>query len=309
MPTTPNWIVSRLFIGFALVALAIITPSRSLATAEEETEDEVVICNNPQHCNVTGNVDLVNPAVESIVEFNGPGDDGTADYPTGDSIFANCIVELVLAGEQVSKFGPLVTANLTGSDWTENYWVIDCGNDTLTNLYFYEDGPPPPAWVVDDMIADAYKRTPVLAFNPITSPDGDDTIALLVHVPTYLWVDSTAWTSVSATATIPGGFSVTTTATPELATWTGGETPIECAAIDMVPYDPDRGEENQLSNCYTHYRYSSATHNHSINLAVTWTVNYTCSTGTCGGPLPDLTTSSTRDVTVKEIQAVGSPTP
>jgi len=267
-------------------------------------------CQNLQHCTGGGDVDQGDPAVIAEVTFNGPGDSSTSEVPTGESIFANCIVELVLAGDKVSKFGPLVMANIGDYVWTEDYWVIDCEPGNLTGLYFYPDGPvPPPAWVIDDMIADAYRRTPVLAFNPITSPDGDDAISLLVHIPTYLWVDTTAWAPVSATATIPGGFSVTTTATPDRATWTGGENPITCSLGDMTPYDPTRGEDNQLSNCYTHYRHSSATHNHSIDLAVTWTVSYTCSTGTCGGPLPDLTTTSTRDVIVKEIQAVATPNP
>lgn len=266
-------------------------------------------CPNHQLCG-TGNVDLEHPSIDATATVFVPGEDGSFEIPTGESIFADCIVELVAAGDSVSRFGPLVTANLAGSIWDIDYWVIDCDPGTLNNLYFYPDGPfTPPAFVLDDMIADAYKRTPVLAFNPLSSPDGDDTISLLVQVPTYLWVDNTAWADVSATATIPGGFSVTTTASPTLTTWSGGETPLTCNEADMIPYDPDRGEDDQLSNCITYFRYSSATHDHSINLEVTWTVVYSCSTGTCGGPLPDLTTSSTREVIVKEIQAVGTPNP
>ncbi|MEM9654726.1 MAG: hypothetical protein AAGA65_21730 [Actinomycetota bacterium] len=249
--------------------------------------------------------------MEAIINFTGPGSEGTADIPTGESIFADCIVELVLAGDTITRFGPLVTANIGTDIWDVDYWVIDCNPGSLDGLYFYPDGPvPPPQWVIDDMIADAYRRTPVVAFNPITSPDGDEAISLIVHVPTYLWVDNAAWnTPVSATASIPGGFSVTTSAIPRLATWSGGEAELDCDEDDMVPYDPIRGEENQLSNCVTFYRYSSATDTHSIDLAVTWTVGYTCSTGTCGGPLPDLTTRSTREVIVAEIQAVAAPNP
>lgn len=296
---TTRW--GRLLLLLVSVPLSVATLSPPAGASHPE-------CPVHQLCGI-GTADLENPAIDATAINFVPGADGTYEYPTGESIFADCIIELVVAGDGVSRFGPLVTANLAGSIWTEDYWVIDCGNDSLVNLYFYEDGPPPPAWVVDDMIADAYSRTPVLAFNPITSPDGDEAISLLVHIPTYLWVDSTAWAPVSATATIPGGFSVTTTATPAQADWTGGESPVTCTETDMIPYNPALGEDGQLSNCSTHYRYSSATHEHTIDLEVTWTVVYTCSTGTCGGPLPSLTTASTREVIVKEIQAVGTPNP
>lgn len=244
---------------------------------------------------LAGGTDTEHPALTAGASTFVPGGDGVSIIPTGSSFLAGCAFEFTEAGEvPIGETSAL--AGLVDGVWSEDHWIIFCDGSAFAYT-FYPDGDPPPAAVIDDMIADAYSRTPVVAFNPVTSPDGDEAIALVVHIPTYLWVDDVAWeTPVSATATIPG-FSVTTTATATLASWSGGEDPIDCDSDDMIPYEFGRGEDRQRSKCIMFYRRSSAIADYTVDLAAQWDVNYTCSVPVCGGPPPPI---------VKEILAVGS---
>lgn len=228
---------------------------------------------------------------------------GTYVIPTGSSYLAGCTFTLIPAGEEVSLH-PIAGAN--NQSWDVDYWVVFCPPQ-VTAYTFYPDGGEPPAPVVDDMIQDAYARTPVVAFDPITSPDGDDDIPLVTQLLTFLWVDDAAWnTPVEAVASIPG-FSVTATATPNIATWSGGEDSVTCTGDQMVEYQFGiGGDDAQPSDCTTVFKQSSAIANHELELAATWTAEYSCSGGVCGGPLPDIITTSIRPVTVAEIQAVAT---
>ena len=244
---------------------------------------------------------------------------GTQTIPVGSSIFDGCTWERVLAGDDlVLDRVDIAAVNLTGSTFAEDHYIVFCPHLTeadLTGLDAYSIFPvggPPPAATVLDMIADAYARTPVVVFNPITSPDGDEDIPLITQMITYLWVDEAAWTDpVTAISTLPipgSGFSVTTTATPSVALWSGGDEAARCYGDDMVPYVFGiGGDENQPSNCSMVYKRSSAVQDNIIELEVIWDVSYTCTLiPGCGGDLPDIITTGTRDVLVGEILAVES---
>ena len=234
-----------------------------------------------------------------------PGEGSVYRIPTGSSYLDDCNPEFVPAGQTLTVRPDPASVNLTDVGWDTDHWVIFCGPSGLDAYVIYPDGDPPPAPIIGDMIADAYERTPVVAFNPLTSPPGDEDITLVTQMTTFLWVDQEAWvTPVSATAAIPG-FSVTTTALPYIAHWSGGDEPTRCTGDDMHPYVFGiGGDEAQPSNCTMVYRQSSALRDHVVELAVDWDISYSCSIPVCGGPLPDLTTNSIRSVVVGEIQAV-----
>ncbi|MEM9565735.1 MAG: hypothetical protein AAGA93_24155 [Actinomycetota bacterium] len=226
-------------------------------------------------------------------------------------MFADCNWDRLLAGDELIIARPdIASINITGSIFDEDHWVIFCpqlaGFDAYT---IFPVGDPPPVPVIQAMIFDAYAQTPVVAFNPITSPDGDDDVMLITQMTTFLWVDEAAWaTPAVATISLPlpgAAFSVSTTATPRMAYWSGGDEPAECDGDDMHPYVFGiGGDDAQPSNCSMVYTKSSALQENRVDLEVVWDVSYSCSTSDCGGLLPDITTISTRSVVVGEIQAV-----
>lgn len=299
---------SRFIVVTILIVSAALVPLNPLGAQTDDTE--------PDKCGRSCFLGGVGPdSVNSRTKRTFPGAGGgptTITTSTGSSYLDDCDFQLVPAGEPlITGRRGVASANLDGSTFDVDYWVVFCGPGGGFDAYtFYPDGDPPPVPIIEDMIQDAYSRTPVVAFNPITSPDGDDDIPLVTQLITFLWVDDTAWnTPVSATASIPG-FTVTTTATPALATWSGGENTETCIGDGMVPYQFGiGGDDAQPSNCTTVFKQSSAIADHQIELATTWTVFYTCSIPVCGGPLPDITTNSTRPVTVAEIQAVATNNP
>lgn len=218
------------------------------------------------------------------------------------------VLAALAAGEELLVPRPDVASiNLTGSIFDEDHWIIYCPQLSGFDAYtIFPVGDPPPTPVIQQMIFDAYDQTPVLAFNPITSPDGDEDIFLITQAITFLWVDDIAWdTPVHATVTLPlpiAPFSVTTTAVAREAHWSGGDEPTWCSGDDMHPYDFGIGnDEDQPSDCFMIYKRSSAVQDNTVDLEVVWDVAYACSNGACGGPLPDITTISSRRLLVPRL--------
>ncbi len=243
-----------------------------------------------------------------------PGGPGTTPISTGSSYFDGCIFDRAEANvPYVTGRSDIASINVDNSVFPEETHVIFCpdrvgqgplGFDAYT---FYTVGEAPPTPVIDALISDAYSRTPVVAFNPISSPPGDDDIPLVTQMTTFLWVDEAAWaTPVSAVASVPG-FSVTATAVPALAEWSGGDDSAVCTGDQMEPYVFGiGGDDAQPSDCSIVFTRSTAIIDQEIALDVTWEASYTCSIPVCGGPLPDIVISSARPVVVAEIQAVES---
>lgn len=233
------------------------------------------------------------------------GSGGGVPIPTGSSYLAGCYWSVAEAGEEVSLHP---TAGAWLETFDEDNWLVWCPPQVVVYTYFPVGDPPPP-FVINEMIADAYDRTPVVFFNPYSSPAGDDAIPLITQMPTYVWVDQTIWNQpVTAVAEIPGVFSVTTTATASAATWTGADEPVGpgCVAPGLPYQFGVGGDDGQpAGSCSMVYTHSSATADRELRVAVEWGVNYTCSIPiACGGPLPSITTVSSRPVVVGEIQAV-----
>lgn len=240
--------------------------------------------------------------VIALVETFEPGSSGTT-VPTTSSYLADCNWQFVEEGE-TEFLHPLAGAWEVTFD--EPHWLVWCAPFTLVYTYFpAADGPDQS--VIDDMIRDAYYRTPVTLFNPQTSPDGSEDIPLVVRVKTWMWVDETLWDSVSASASLPP-ITVTTTAEPYLATWTGGDDPAQTICLGPgIPYQTGiGGEEAQDDSCTTTYlRDSTLEPDREIAVSVRWSVSYTCTAFCTGGDLPDIITNSSRPVVVTEIQSVG----
>lgn len=284
------------------VAFLSILGSASVAAADTTSSPPVICTNCPQG---TGSVDPDGVSAEAHDFQPGTGGPGGVKIPTSSSYLAGCHFTFVPAGEEITLHP---TAGAWIMTWTEDHWVVWCPPQVIAYT-FYPVGDPPPAVVIDDMIADAYARTPVVAFNPRSSPDGDDAIPLVTQMLTFLWVDDAHWVPVSATASIPG-FSVTTTATPVESTWVGGQDPPAVTCDQGTPYVFGiGGDDAQDQRCTTVFERSSAVADHRLELTVRWDVAYTCSIPVCGGSLPPLFTTSIRPVTVAEIQAIETASP
>jgi hypothetical protein len=128
---------------------------------------------------------------------------------------------------------------------------------------------------------------------------------LYVQLPTWLWLDSTWWQTYEATANTGRVWS-TVRATPVATTWELGDGGSVSCRGPGTPWRPGLSED--VSSCTHTYRSSSASRpggtfdlEATVTLEVSWTSN-----ATVGGTLPAITRSSTLDVEVGEIQAIGT---
>jgi hypothetical protein len=137
---------------------------------------------------------------------------------------------------------------------------------------------------------------PGIGMNP---PAGRDE---LVNVPIWLWVDPTAWTPVSASASA-GGVNVVTTATPQRVVWDMGDGGVVACPGAGTPYDP--AQPAGAPTCS--YTYRRPAERLVVTATIEWSVAWR-STSWTGGDLGVVRRASSVPVRVAESQAVNTPT-
>ena len=150
---------------------------------------------------------------------------------------------------------------------------------------------------------DALSSVAIAAPAVQTSPSQNG--RLFVQMPTWLWLDAGWWHTYEATANA-GRVSSTVRATPVAATWSLGDgNTVACRGAGTAWR---LGLAESASDCTYTYRTSSATRpdGHfplaaTVLFNVTWTSN-----AAAGGALAPITRTSTLQVEVGEIQAIGT---
>jgi hypothetical protein len=150
--------------------------------------------------------------------------------------------------------------------------------------------------LVEQAVSKLGLTSPTIEMAP---PDGTEQ---LVGVPTWLWIESGAWHSMSAMASA-GTVSATATATPSKVVWNmgdGNQTTCDGPGTPYVASDP-----NAATNCS--YTWAQAG---SYQVAVTlyWSVTWTAAGAPGGGNLGLQAGPATEvPVTVTESQAINTP--
>lgn len=184
--------------------------------------------------------------------------------------------------------GEQVTAPVEGTD----YWLA-C-TDGYVNRITYD-----PANAVDPatLARRAFNELPLVYPRPRTAPP--PTANQLVGVRTWLWVDPGDWQPMSATASIPG-LSATVTAQPTQTVWEMGDgTTVTCNGPG-TPYDPQRPDGEQSTDCGHVYQHDGAK---TVTATIVWTVTWSATNG-AGGNLGTVQRSTQFPLTVEQRQAV-----
>lgn len=174
---------------------------------------------------------------------------------------------------------------------------------TGTSMQWVAAGEVPPLAVPPEVLAaQARNRLNLAGPSILTSPPG----VQLVGVPTWMWLDASAWGQRSATAAVPG-VSVTATAVPVSASWVMGDgSTIECSGPG-TPWQAGTDPAMDSPDCGHTYRESSvrgAGARFSVTATVTWSVSWVG--GGEMGTLPALATTSSTSVAVAESQALNT---
>jgi hypothetical protein len=124
----------------------------------------------------------------------------------------------------------------------------------------------------------------------------------IVFLPTWVWLDEDSWGSRSAAASVPG-LSVTATATArQLVIAPGDGATVTCTgrgAAWTAGTDPTKA-----SDCGHTYTSRPSGRTFTLRATVTWTVSW--AGGGATGTVPDLTTTATIDVEVREAGALNT---
>lgn len=179
--------------------------------------------------------------------------------------------------------------------------ICDIGNgQTSASIVWLPDPAIDPEALAEQALDRTPIPTPEIRLNP---PAGQDQV---VNVPTWMWIDPTAWAPVSATASA-GSVTVTATATPTSVSWDMGNGDVVVCAGPGTPYDNTATSAVQQSDCTYTYRRSSAsraTGAFTMQVTMTWGVTWTATGAPGGGSLGVAQRTTTSPVRVAEIQAV-----
>ncbi|WP_338672599.1 hypothetical protein V1460_06125 [Streptomyces sp. SCSIO 30461] len=135
-----------------------------------------------------------------------------------------------------------------------------------------------------------------------TSPPED--LVQVVHVPTWMWVEQSAWGPVVASASVEG-VTVTATARPRNAVWSMGDGGQVTCLGPGTPFSDVYDPKEPSPDCgYTYQRASPSTSGgaYSVSVQVTWDVEW--NGGGKRGVVPGLEMTAQRQLVVGEVQAV-----
>lgn len=228
----------------------------------------------------------------------GPGDQGGSPGTVDNPCRWNVVVEddFVFGIYQVDSLQTLHSA--TGR-WLE-YFCEGIGAVAVDGYFLIpEGGLVDPEALAADALASIGIEPPAIR----TSPSAEG--RLYVRIPTWMWIEESWWQPYEATA-VAGRVTSTVTARPTTSTWLMGDgREVTCTG----PGTPWRaGLADDASDCQHTYRSSSATRpsgTYSLEATITLEVTWTSNSG-AGGTLPEITRTSTIEVEVGEIQAIGT---
>jgi hypothetical protein len=164
----------------------------------------------------------------------------------------------------------------------------------------------PEGGLVDPQQLAAQAMSSISIASPVirTSPSANG--RLYVQIPTWLWLEPGWWTPYEATAEAGRVWS-TVRAVPVATTWSLGDGHTVSCRGPGTAWRP--GADESSSSCTYTYRNSSAGRTggrFTVEATVTFEVSWSSNAGP-GGALPGIGRTSSVDVEVGEIQAIGSP--
>ncbi|GAA1994254.1 hypothetical protein GCM10009738_89140 [Kitasatospora viridis] len=190
--------------------------------------------------------------------------------------------------------------------------MLDCGGTLPQGSYGSSPLTGPPLWadvsdgaspapaadpvaLSEKAVSELRPPEPAVRLNPGT--DGPQ----VVRVPTWLWVDATQWQPVRATADVPGA-SVEAVATPTTVVWDMGDGATVTCTGPGTPYAAGADPASASPDCGHTYVRSSGDGSFKVTATAHWSVSW--SGAGRSGSYPDLTTTSTVETRVVDVQSL-----
>lgn len=186
----------------------------------------------------------------------------------------------------------------SGEHW---WWFVHCVRDGVAVAgveILVTDTPGVPPEVIRDRAA---ARIDPPAPSPVSNPPLGE--SAFVAVPTWLWLDSSAWTAIEVSET-QGLVAVAVRATPVEAAWNMGDGVTVVCDGPGVEWRPGLAEDaTDCSHTYTSSSYGAPGGVFSGSVTVTWVFEWWIN-GAAQGTFGSVDVASGFEVAVAEIQAV-----
>ena len=192
----------------------------------------------------------------------------------------------------------LQTKHSATGRWLQR-WCDGIGAVEVDGAYLVpEGGLVDPYQLALDALASASIGPPGIR----TSPSADG--RLYVQVPTWLWIDKAWWQPYQATAD-SGRVWSRVTATPVSTSWSLGDGSRVTCRGSGTPWRPGSTDDTSCTHTYRRTSEGQRGGTFDIEATVTLEVSWTSNIAD-GGTLPAIARTSTLDVEVGEIQAIGT---
>ncbi len=252
---------------------------------------------------------------------------GTEDSNLVRDIFGEVVDRTIIAGI-------LIGENETTGEPSECEWSLslprDSGRDqtygdevekTVGSILFrlYDRNCPDKNttyhWIAEVSSETIARNAASVAYDLIPAPFGEFAPPArqgLINIGTWFWVSPTVWQPKSVTAWVPtpaGPVTATTTATPYKLVFDPGDGIFGSGKKSCVGPGLRWSEiigDHTPSPCMYTYRHSSAIDQDdlfSASLSIIWKITWRSNTGAYG-TLPDVTTSSSHQMRIREFQAL-----
>lgn len=273
----------------ALIALGLLVPTRSARAGERPGGDGGAF--------VDPDGDPTAVAEDGDVGGGGGGSGGGSGGGANDSCEWHVVVEDDFEFN-IYSVDTLETQHSATGRWLERW--CDGGPVAIGGYFLIpEGGPADPYQLALDAVASVGIAPPAIRTSPSESG------RLYVQVPIWLWLERSWWQPYEATANAGRVWS-SVRATPVATTWNLGDGSSVSCRGPGTPWQP--GVTEDASTCTHTYRTSSASRpggmfgmEATVTFEVAWTSN-----ATGGGTLPAITRTSSIEVEVGEIQAIGT---
>jgi len=234
----------------------------------------------------------------------------------GANPLAGCVIVSGLSGADAIDYagGTGIAIGITNPamsdpEDTTTYVFISCPTRIFSGFAWavWEEGEPPPPFVIDALAAAARANIVIPALTPESAPDGLDT-PFLTQLPVWLWVPAESWVPLTGSASIPElGLTITATATPVNTNWITGPGPDDTFTCEAgTPWEP--GLDDDATDCSATFGDTTPADT-TVDLTVTtnYNIGFTCTPGLCNPANIDLdgfNVTVARPVTVTEARGV-----
>jgi hypothetical protein len=303
----PNRVLTRIAVALAVAGIAVLFPSTVFADSPPPPSSgggNFGVQGLTSGASVDGTDVTVNAG---LMQGTGSGSNGAKITTAGGS---TCTSQAVSGESAVNLINTNSSTSITinGVPGAGTWYLITCPGTTPSLIFEGASAGQAvaplaqPAALAQQALATMHLPAPRVGMSPPNTAE-------VVNFQTWLWVDSSMWHPISATASV-GPVAATATATPQRVVYDMGDGSQVVCSGPGTPYNAAAAPGAQSTKCSYGYANSSAGQPNNVYTAsatIYWHVTWTAVGAPGGGDLGEIPgETATTQVAVDEVQAINT---